>query len=121
MKRAEVAQRLAYILIALALTSLALGAPPPHAQGEPPPFNEEDCVFEEGRTVCEAELSGAQTVLFTVRYVNGSCIDYYDLMLVEVVVARVVYYGTSHVIESQEVLDSEPALQEVYSHSRCSS
>ncbi|HEX7004863.1 MAG TPA: hypothetical protein VF168_11830 [Trueperaceae bacterium] len=111
MKRATNAHRLAFILILVALTSLAFAAPPEWAQGEPPPFNEEDCVFENGRTICEFvevtttnDAAGVAHLFPTGdKCADGSLLYERRLPLsMEVRTTRVVFFGTSRQIESME-------------------
>lgn len=107
------AQRLTLLLIALTFASLALAAAPPQqAQGEPPPFNEEDCVFEEGRTICEivetsdeAQAAGAARAYRTDEHCADGTTLYEVRKPVQQVITttRVVFYGSSHRIESYEV------------------
>lgn len=112
MKRVSITQRLTLLLFALTLASLALAdGPPPHAQGEPPPFNQEDCVFERGRTVCEVvQTAGVKEVQWTRGFrtqiqcpTGGTVYEIRQLALVSVESIRAVYYGNSDIVESYDV------------------
>ncbi|HEX7005087.1 MAG TPA: hypothetical protein VF168_12955 [Trueperaceae bacterium] len=108
MKRATNAHRLVFILILVALTSLAFAAPPEWAQGEPPPFNEEDCVFENGRTICRTVLHTGVAELLTINSGgrDGLCDDgslrvvRMETWGVPTTMREVTYVGSSHVEES---------------------
>ena len=117
MKRAAIAQRLAFILFSVALTSIAFAAPPEHAQGEPPPFNVEDCTFDRGRTMCIVQTEGEEYFdgylnreiegsTCEVNGISGTLMQKFEVYRIGSVPMLVVYRGASHIIESETPIQS---------------